>query len=135
MSRPLEDFESEIAERFLRGGFWLCSPKAEWVRGYLLKHGRGYPYAMWKAWREFAAHIGLRPGSYISFVRYLYVLRRLGLIREAGTEQAVPGRIPRRYYELEPSAADSPLWRRPVQTLYPSSDWTLRRGELRERYR
>lgn len=43
------------------------------------------------------------------------------------------------YYAIAPGMENSPLWRRPAQTLYPSLDWTRIPPEvkrsLRARYR
>lgn len=121
LSRPLDDFEENIASRFWKGGYRLASPKAEWIKFYLLKYGKGYPYDMWKKWREFASMIGVRAGSYIAFVRYMFILKRLGLIKEVEEEPTHRG-FPRKYYVLVEEMIDSEIWRRPVATLYPSSE-------------
>jgi hypothetical protein len=113
----LEPWEMEIIARFRAAGFVGASPKAEWIRGYLRERGRGYPYEMWKRWARFARAAGCRPGTYLSFVRFLWVLRRLGLVREAGEEPTGRG-FPRRYYELVPGMEGSGLWSNPVKALY-----------------
>ncbi|MEM4429674.1 MAG: hypothetical protein QXM08_00740, partial [Thermofilaceae archaeon] len=80
MEREPYPFEEDIAERFRVGGKWAASPKSEWIRGYLLTFGKGCPYEMWKRYCEFAERLGIRPGSYISFARHVWLLKRLGLI-------------------------------------------------------
>jgi hypothetical protein len=113
----LEEWEREIIARFRTGGFIGASPKAEWVRGYLREHGRGYPYGMWRRWLVFAGAAGCRRGTYTSFVRFLWILKRLGLVREAGGEETGRG-FPRTYYELVPGMEESELWSNPVKALY-----------------
>ncbi len=135
--RELHRFEREIVDRFMIGGKALASPKAEWIRGYLLTFGEGYPYGMWKTWKEFAEQIRIKPGTYTSFARYMWILKKLGLIIPSRTE--VTKGIPRTYYIIKPGMEDSPIWVRPTQTLYPSTDWTIKppevRSALRAKYR
>lgn len=132
MERELYPFELEIASRFATGGKWTASPKSEWIRGYLLTFGVGYPYRMWKEYRVFAEYLGIKPGSYTVFARHIWLLKKLGLIEPVKVEPR-PGGLPRVYYRVKPGAELSPLWRRPMQILYPSTDWS--RPETKELYR
>lgn len=136
MEREPYPFEVEIAARFGTGGMRAASPKSEWIRGYLLYFGEGCPYRMWREYQEFARWLGIRPGSYTMFARHVWLLKRLGLVEPVRVEPR-PGGLPRVYYRVRPGAEDSPLWRRPMQALYPSTDWTIpeRKKYYRERYR
>jgi len=136
--RPLYAFEVDIARRLAAGGKMLASPKGEWIRGYLLAFGEGCPYEMWKDYSEFADRIAIRPGTYLSFARYMWMLKRLGLITLVRREKGPRG-FPKSYYAIAPGMKDSPLWARPTQALYPSTDWTIKTAEekyrLRAKYR
>ena len=132
IDRELYPFEVNIATWFSMGGKRLSSPKSEWIRGYLLMFGEGYPYKMWKEYREFAEYLGIKPGSYTSFARHIWLLKKLGLIEPVRIEPR-PGGIPRTIYRVKRRMIRSPLWRRPMQALYPSTDWT--KPENRKRYR
>lgn len=134
MRRPLHEFELDIAARFAAMGTMGASPKAEWVRGYLMKFGRGSPYRMWREWREFAELIGARPGTYASFATYMWILKRLGLVRVVRRERGARG-FARAYYAIAPGMEGSPLWRRPMQVLYRKTDWMQMPEEKKARYR
>ena len=138
MERSPYPFEVEIAERFSVGGKFTASPKGEWIRGYLLTFGRGYSYEMWKEYRQFASYLGIKPGTYENFRFYMWVLKRLGLIRLVRRGRARKG-VDRRIYAIVPEMMDSPMWRRPLQAMYPSTDWTIKSPEeksvLRRKYR
>ncbi|MEM1522291.1 MAG: hypothetical protein QXU69_04655 [Thermofilaceae archaeon] len=134
MERELYPFEEEIAARFGAGGKWAASPKAEWIRGYLLMFGSGYPYGMWREYRVFAERLGINPGSYTSFARYIWILKRLGLIVPIRVEPRPRG-LPRTYYSVAPGMEGSPIWRRPEQHMYPSVDWTIKPPEVRRAMR
>ncbi len=136
MERELYPFELEIAARFSVGGTLTASPKSEWIRGYLLYFGEGYPYGMWKEYQVFARYLGIRPGSYALFVRHIWLLKKLGLIEPVRAEVR-PGGMPRVYYRVKPGMEMSPLWRRPMQILYPSTDWSRpeTKSVYREKYR
>ena len=88
--------------------------KGVWIRGHLEDVGRDYPYSMWKLWRSFLQRAGLKikAGTYQAFRNYIYVLRRLGLIRRAGGS---PSTFTKKYYALNPEKINSPLWRNPFK--------------------
>ena len=138
MERAPYPFEVEILERFSRGGKFAASPKGEWVRGYLLTFKEGYSYEMWKEYTQFAGYLGINPGTYICFKRYMWILKKLGLIRLVRRERVVRG-FRKSFYAIAPGMENSPIWRRPEQTMYPSVDWTVKPYEvkraLRARYR
>ncbi|MEM4976347.1 MAG: hypothetical protein QXT64_03370 [Desulfurococcaceae archaeon] len=133
MERELYPFELEIATRFSVGGTLTASPKSEWIRGYLLHFGEGYPYGMWKEYQVFARYLGIRPGTYADFVKYVYYLRRLGLVVPVREGPSNRRGLPRVYYRVKPGTEMSPLWRRPLQALFPSADWS--RPEVKSLYR
>lgn len=128
----LRPFERDIIARFMVGGKWAASPKGEWIRGHLLDVGEDYPYRMWKLYARFCSHLGIRPGTYQNFKTYIYLLKRLGLIRPARRERTGRG-FPRTYYAIVPGAENRPEWTRPLQVLYPKTDWTV--PEQKERYK
>ncbi len=138
MEREPYPFETEIMERFSRGGKLTASHKGEWIRGYLITFGIGYPYKMWKEYVRFSGYIGIKPGTYLSFARYMWILKKLGLIKLVRREETQKGFM-RSYYRITPGMENSPLWRRPGQAMYPSIDWTRMPPEtkkaLREKYR
>jgi len=134
VERELYPFEEDIARRFSIGGKMTASPKAEWIRGYLLTFGGGYPYGMWREYRFFAGRIGVPAGSYASFARSIWILKRLGLIRPVRVEPRPRG-LPRTYYSITPGMEYSPIWMRPEQYMYPSVDWTIKPPELKRALR
>lgn len=137
MKRTLHLFEIDIARRFNIGGKSKASPKGEWIKGYLLTFGEGYAYRMWKEYKQFAKYLGIKPGTYHSFAKYMYNLKKLGLIKLNRKESI--GKLNRNYYTITPEMENSPAWKRPTQTLYPSTDWTIKpyriKRILRTKYR
>lgn len=133
MERELYPFEIGIASRFRAGGKAAIPHKAEWIRSYLLMFGEGNPYSMWKEYKEFCELLGVRPGSYLSFARYMWILKKLGLITVSRREPTKG--IPKTYYRINRMSIDSPLWRRPEQSLYPSVDWKLKPPEVKRAYK
>lgn len=137
--RELYPFEREILVRFALGGKFAASPKGEWIRGYLIINREGCSYEMWKEYAYFATnYLLIKPGSYINFAWYMWVLKKLGLVRVVRVERTKRG-LNKHYYAITPGMENSPLWRRPVQTLYSSTDWTIMpyevKSALREKYR
>ena len=65
-------------------------------------------------------------------------MKKLGLIRLVRRERVVRG-FRKNFYAVTPGMENSPIWRRPEQTMYPSVDWTVKPYEvkrvLRARYR
>ena len=132
----LRPFEEEIAADFRQFGK-AASPKGRWIQGYLLTYGRGNPYSMWKAYQQFAATLGINPGTYNSFKTYLWILKKLGLVRVV---TRVRGKgFGKTYYAIRRGMENSPLWRHPMQAAYPKTDWKIKTlGEkraLRQKYR
>ena len=93
--------------------------KGVWIRGHLQDVGRDYPYSMYKRWKSFMERSGLniKAGTYQQFRTYIYVLKRLGLIRRAGGSPSSRGNFPRNYYSLIPDKISSPLWKNPFKHL------------------
>jgi hypothetical protein len=134
----LRPFEEEIAADFRLSGK-AASPKGRWIQGYLLTYGRGNPYSMWKAYQQFAAALGINPGTYNSFKTYMWILTRkkLNLIRVV-TKVRGKG-FGKTYYAIRRGMEDSPLWKHPMQVAYPKTDWKAKsldeKRALRRRYR
>lgn len=131
-------FEIEIKERFSRGGKFTASPKGEWIRGYLLTFKEGYAYEMWKEYKQFAAFLAINPGSYTSFKTYMWILKKLGLIKLVRRESVTRG-FKKSIYAITHGMENSPWWKCPMQVAYPSIDWKIKPPEiksvLRAKYR
>jgi hypothetical protein len=89
----LRPFEKEIVDRFTKFGK-MADPvrgvkgwKGVWIRGHLRDRGTASIYGMWSSWTIFISRAEIlgaiiTPGTYQGFCTYVYILRRLGLIRE-----------------------------------------------------
>jgi len=84
-------------------------PVGLFIRDYLLEHGKASAYEIWKAWKKFKKERGLKPPTYQSFHDYIYRLKRIGLIYEAGTAPS-KGRFPKKLLAIMPGKEDSPEW-------------------------
>jgi len=120
----LRSFEVDILNRFKTWGLLRTSPKGEWIRGHLLDVGEDYPYRMWKLYSKFCEVLGQDPGTYQNFKTYIYLLKRLGLIYPVRREVTNRG-FPKTFYAVVPSKELDPAWTRPLQTLYPKTDWKI----------
>jgi len=56
---------------------------ATFIRERLLEVKKDYPYSMWKLWKEHLLARNMKPPLYESFRKYVYTLKRAGLIRKA----------------------------------------------------
>lgn len=140
----LEDFEREIVVSFKAFGTHRTSPKGEWIRGLLKAHPPGdYPYSMWKKWKFFCEQAAkleaeIRPGTYQTFRTYIHLLKQQGLIRYYAKGVETPTGRTTNWYEIVPERQDDPAWRRPFQTKYPNTDWTIKtareKARLRKKY-
>lgn len=101
----------------------------EFIREYLLEHGRAYVYEMWNAYRKKLEEMGVYWGSYDNFRRYIYMLKKLNLIRPVGTETALNPKLHERvYYELVPENVNMiEAWTRPQIILYPETIYGKRK--------
>lgn len=114
----LRDFEREIVReirthpRRLGAGGRSKPRKGVWIRGHLRDVGRDYVYRMYKLWKAFLEDAGLniRAGNYQQFRTYIYVLKRLGLVRRMGRSPS-----PKSYYSLNPDKLNSPFWENPFR--------------------
>lgn len=92
---------------------------ATFVRDWLLKHKKDYPYGMWKAWRDYLHGFGFKEPKLESFRKYLWILTKLSLIRR--TEVApyeIESRFLRQYYELVPRQVNNEeAWANPSAAL------------------
>ncbi|MEM4301539.1 MAG: hypothetical protein QXQ70_03100 [Candidatus Caldarchaeum sp.] len=128
----LRPFELDIIARMRRGGKRAVSPKGEWIRGHLKDVRIDYPYRMWRRYERFASisrevfNVGMPSSDYSSFIRYIYALKDLGLIIQVKgfqreQEQGVKPWMKKTYYALASDKILDKAWRRPFQTLYPST--------------
>lgn len=91
------------------------------IRNYLLNTGAGSPYDFWKA---FCKDI-----NYMTVLRYFYILKRLGLIEVAYTQER-SGTAYKTYYKIVEGKEDDPCWSRPQICLYPETRWGRKRYRL-----
>lgn len=109
---------SKLAEKVKRG--WLL-PTGLFIRDYLLRHRSAYPQEIWRALKKERAKANIYCGSYQSFrVNYIYVLKKLGLIRPVRKEKAGnPKWFDRIYYEITPGKEMDPRWAHPQTAFNP----------------
>jgi len=142
----LRDFEVEIIRRFTAKGTHRipeinvgASPKGEWIRGHLLDVGSDYIYLMWKRWCKFTEaekdYVKIRAGTYLSFAKYIWILKRLGLIRKVASATSARKGFKRSIYEVVPELVDDPRWMHPYQALYESTRWWAKQYPKRTRER
>jgi hypothetical protein len=106
-----------MTEESKRG--WLL-PTGIFIRDYLLKHKQGYVQEIWRSLKAERDERGIVCGSYPSFrANYIYVLKKLGLIRPVKRERVHPKMFPRTYYSIVPGREDDPAWRHPQIALDP----------------
>ncbi|MGA2767165.1 MAG: hypothetical protein ABSF24_02465 [Candidatus Bathyarchaeia archaeon] len=93
---------------------------AIFVKDFLLKHGKGYSYGMWKAWSDHLHSLGFKEPKIESFRKYLWILTKLGLIRKTkAPSYKIQSRFLREYYELNPKQiGNEKAWANPSFTLY-----------------
>ena len=89
---------------------------AIFIREYLKNKGEAYIHEMWKAFRSYCIENGYTPPTRQSFGNYVYLLRRLGLIRlvrKARGDRSTE----RHYYSLNLDKVDDEAWRDPMKFL------------------
>jgi len=92
------------------------------IREFLMALGKGSPYHFYKCFKA------VKPTtSYLSVVKYFYILSRLGLVEVVGTEPSSKKGIERKLYRIVPGREDDPRWMHPQQALYPDTRWGSRR--------
>jgi hypothetical protein len=110
---------------------WLVFPTGLFIRDYLVEQRAAYPQQMWRALKSVRAEREVICGTYQSFrVNYIYVLKKLGLIRPVRRERIHPKWFPRTYYSIVPGMEEDPRWVHPQIALDP------RRGKpsIRRKY-
>lgn len=74
---------------------------ATFIKDFLTKHGKGYSYGMWKAWADHLHRLGFKEPKIESFRKYLWILKKLGLIQKTkAPSYKIESRFLREYYEL-----------------------------------
>jgi hypothetical protein len=108
-----------MVERVKRG--WML-PTGIFIRDYLMEHKQAYVQEIWRALKEERGEMKIMVGSYQSFrVNYIYVLKKLGLIRPVKRERVPrqPSWFARVYYSITPGREEDPAWRHPQIALDP----------------
>jgi len=144
-------YEKEIIKLWKEGvadlpwkwGTTAASPKGRFIKGYLLEKGSAYVKEVWESWSDFVDRaetidVHFKRGDYATMRTYLWLLKRLGLIRLVRKVPSIrKGYFERNVYAVNPRKVDDPAWLRPLQSLYPSADWTVmpkeRKHEVRRR--
>lgn len=89
------------------------------IRDILLEKKEAYVYEVLK---ECKARLNSYSGSYDTFRRYFYILRKLGLIEKVREEKVPKGNIPfeavKIYYKIAKGKATHPAWADPVAYAY-----------------
>lgn len=98
---------------------------AQFIRDLLLRKGKSYPYEMWKLWCIHLTRLGMKSPKLSSFMKYMYVLVRAGLVRKTTTptdlvKQPVKKTpFTRSYYEIVSNKArDDKSWSNPQVVVY-----------------
>ncbi len=82
----------------------------EWIRNHLILVKEDYVMAMWSGYCEFLEQEGLTKPRYNSFSKYVYCLRKLGLIERTRQEEGKSRMIKRQYYRIVKRKQNSPAW-------------------------
>ena len=76
------------------------------IKEFLLKHGAGYPYQVYKELKRIKLELGLKPGSYQNIKNYFYWIEKLGLIKKTRKvevrQMKISGEVDRRGRGLRP---------------------------------
>jgi len=110
---------------------------AIFIRDWLLRHKKDYPYSMWKAWCDHLKRLQMKAPKNESFRKYIYTLTRAKLIRKVPIQTRQDKEwvnlkpFPRSYYELVPeNIDDDELWRNPQVAVWGEK---MRLGKRRYR--
>jgi len=93
-----------------------------WIKEHLLEVGADYTYNMWVQFKDYLERRGICPPypapSYQSFARYIWIMKKIGLIEPVGKERSKSGK-PRVYYRIVPGKEklEEP-WANPQAYLY-----------------
>ena len=146
-----KDYEEEIIRLWKEGladlpwkwGVAAASPKGRFIKGYLIEKGQAYVKEVWEAWADFCARaekidVHFKKGDYANMRVFFWLLKRLDLIRLVRRVPSVrKGYFERNVYAVNPRKVDDPAWFRPLQVLYPNTDWTkmpsAKKHEVRRR--
>lgn len=110
-----------------------------WIRNYLVMHGEGYAWGMWKEFCEDLKGAGYEKiPKYSSFARYLWTLKELGLI-EPWRRRAPESGFSRVYYRIAPGKEDISYWMKEGWVINPQAELAIRKrwvvyDPLLERY-
>ena len=112
-----------VSNKMPRGGFAAREGRStsQFIKDYLTEHEEAYIWEMWKALVEYFSpkpetrFKRYQLGSYDSFRRFIWILKKLELIELSWKEE---GRFGKRYYKLVGENRDSIAWENPVDALY-----------------
>ncbi|MEM3953396.1 MAG: hypothetical protein QXT92_00420 [Nitrososphaerota archaeon] len=131
MEEVLRAFEKDIIMRWKTGGTAAVSPTGEWIKNHLLDVKEDYTYNMWRRYQMFVEiartvyQVQLKSPRYLSFARYVHLLKKLGLITLSKRRVGKPRM--KVYYKLVRRKINSPDWTHPYQALYPITRTSYRR--------
>lgn len=117
--RLLEDYEKDILAEYMQDR--LDSVKAYWIRETLDDKLQS-PYDLYKGYKEFAEIAqdrhgqNIQPGSYDAMRRYVWILKKLGLIEVVRQEESKRGGFDKNIYGI--SKYSSMKWDNPQESLY-----------------
>lgn len=106
----------------------------KFIRTRLLVTKGDYAYHVWKQFSKFLAEqYGQEPPTYLSFARYWWLLKELGLIEPVGRPKKSRRGKPRQLYRVVPGKESEKLWpSNPQVQMYGES---VRLGRRRYRRR
>lgn len=84
-SESNREYEKRISTAFERRG--NATPRTgPWIVGWLYHDGPDFPNNMNREYNSFANEIGASTSSYNSFIRYIHLLKLLGIVEEVDPE-------------------------------------------------
>jgi hypothetical protein len=86
------------------------------IRSYLKENGEAYIQQMWNAYRKHCLKNSYKPPSRQSFGNYVWMLRKLELIKFARQEEGLKGTL-RHYFKLNPEKMEDEAWLDPLKAL------------------
>lgn len=99
---------------------WVTPSTGQLIKDFLREVAEAYPKEIHDYLKTVVAAMDLRPPTYQSTRKFIYVLHKLGLITLSREESVVgyPTAFKRRYYALTPGREEDPAWLNPYAALY-----------------
>lgn len=117
--RELNEYEKDILSEYMQDR--LDSVKAYWIRETLDDEPES-PYDLYKGYKEFAEIArdrhgqNIKPGTYDTMRRYVWMLKKLGLIEVVRKEESKRGGFDKNIYSV--TKYSSMHWDNPQEALY-----------------